>query len=137
MNELALFAGADSSPETEYKTPAHLRERVKAWRAANPDYIRDYRQRNRRAIYITESIRKYGITRDWFEEQLLAQGQSCKTCAQPFDWADKQTKPHIDHCHATGKVRGLLCNRCNTALGLVGDSAELLQKLMEYLNCHG
>jgi hypothetical protein len=139
VNELALFAGADK-PEalaTHWKTPGYMRERARAWRLANPEYVKEYRRKNRRAIYITESMRKYGITREWFDEQMRVQGQACATCALPFDWDDKQTKPHIDHCHATGKVRGLLCNGCNTILGLVSDSAERLSKLTEYLKCHG
>lgn len=64
---------------------------------------------------------------------MLEQGNACATCAKPFDWEDKQTKPHIDHCHTSNKVRGILCNRCNTVLGLVADDAALLASLAGYL----
>lgn len=137
MNELHLFAGAgtqdEPSPATHWKTPGYMRERAKAWRLANPEYVKEYRRKNRRAIYITESIRKYGITRAWFDQQMVAQGNACATCSRLFDWDDKQTKPHIDHCHASKKVRGILCNRCNTVLGLVSDNAALLASLAGYL----
>lgn len=43
------------------------------------------------------------------------------------------TRIAYDHCHATGKFRGWLCMKCNTALGLVGDNIELLQKMIDYL----
>lgn len=39
----------------------------------------------------------------------------------------------VDHCHTTGKVRGLLCNNCNTALGLVDDKIEVLKRMIKYL----
>ena len=40
----------------------------------------------------------------------------------------------VDHCHSTNKVRGVLCNNCNTALGLVGDNIDTLHKMIAYLN---
>lgn len=138
MNELELFAGADRpSEQTHWKTPGYMRERARVWRLANPEYVKQYKRKNRRVAYLQESARKYGITPAWFEQQMREQGDACATCAKLFDWDDKQTKPHIDHCHATGKVRGLLCNRCNSILGLVADSPERLLSLAEYLKCHG
>jgi hypothetical protein len=123
--------------KTHWKSSEYAREKAKAWRLANPDRVAAYRKKNRRKSYLRESARRYGITPEWFWEQMAAQKNSCATCKRPFDWEDKQTKPHIDHCHASGKVRGLLCNRCNSILGLVSDSTERLASLMEYLKCHG
>jgi hypothetical protein len=40
----------------------------------------------------------------------------------------------VDHCHATGKVRGLLCSRCNTALGMIGDTLDAAMKFVRYIN---
>ncbi len=42
----------------------------------------------------------------------------------------------IDHCHKTGEVRGLLCGNCNTALGMINDSAEILTSMLEYIRRH-
>jgi hypothetical protein len=131
MNELALFAGS------ELKTAKQQRDRVKKWREENPEYIKQYRVENRRRIYLVESQRKYGITPEQYEAICDLQKGACATCELQFDWADKQTAPHIDHCHKTGLIRGLLCNKCNTVLGLVNDSADRLQKLSEYIACHG
>jgi hypothetical protein len=136
MNELALFAGA--AMKTHWKSSEYAREKAKAWRLANPDRVKEYRQANRRSIYLTESARKYGITRERFAEMMATQGEACATCRRPFDWGDKQTKPHIDHCHSSKKVRGILCNRCNTVLGLCKDDYGLINNLAEYLRtCHG
>jgi len=117
--------------------PDYQKNKSREWREANQERVRAYRTTNRRQSYLTESARRYGITARQFEEMLSSQGQKCATCAKPFDWSDKQTKPHIDHCHQTSKVRGLLCNRCNTVLGLVEENKGLLSTLIEYLKCHG
>ena len=135
MNELALFAGADM--KADWKTSEYKREKAKAWRLANPDRVSAYRKENRFKSYLQESSRKYGIAPGWFGEQMKVQAGACATCQKPFDWSDKQTKPHIDHCHESKKVRGILCNRCNTVLGLVDDRSALLASLAEYLKCHG
>lgn len=137
MNELALFAGAGGLEVTQWKTPEYKRIKAKQWRLDNPERVIAYRHANRRKIYLQESRRKYGITSEWFEARMAAQGQACATCRKPFCWSNKQTKPHIDHCHSSGTVRGILCNRCNTVLGLVGDQSEILASLAGYLKCHG
>ena len=50
------------------------------------------------------------------------------------DYIPKSTKsPHIDHCHITGKIRKLLCIRCNNALGFLDDSIERLKLCIQYL----
>ncbi|MDQ1746247.1 MAG: hypothetical protein QOD07_510 [Frankiaceae bacterium] len=59
---------------------------------------------------------------------IAAQGGSCATC---------DGKPeHVDHDHATGKVRGVLCFNCNQALGNVRDSVQTLTRLRSYLGRH-
>jgi hypothetical protein len=117
--------------------PDYRREKAREWRAENPDYVRGYRKDNRRRIYLVESARKYGITTEQFDEMWASQNGSCATCRKLFDWSIKQTKPHIDHCHTTGRVRGLLCNACNSVLGIVNENADVLSALIGYLECHG
>lgn len=74
----------------------------------------------------------HGITLEQFDEMLEAQGNCCALC--------KTTKPsgrgryHVDHCHKAGKIRGILCHNCNTALGLFKDSTKTLATAIEYLN---
>ena len=72
---------------------------------------------------------KYGITRKQFDFMLKAQDYKCAICGKEIT----DQEPHIDHDHNTGKVRGLLCGKCNTALGLFGDDPSLLNKAVQYL----
>lgn len=71
----------------------------------------------------------YGITKEEFENFLASQGGLCAICERPL--VDKKT--HIDHCHDTGKVRGLLCGPCNQGLGLFQESKMTLSKALKYL----
>lgn len=85
---------------------------------------------------------KYGITRDEFERKLAAQGHACAVCGttEPRTRAGRRDgKPklrddgwHVDHDHATGAVRGIVCQRCNVALGHIEGDGRLAQ-LSDYL----
>lgn len=76
---------------------------------------------------------KYGITPEKFLEMLAEQDGKCKICGiEPTT----QRGLHVDHCHTTGVVRGLLCHGCNVALGSMRDDPEILLKAVEYLRSH-
>ena len=80
----------------------------------------------------SESLRKlYGITIDDYEEMFKRQGGVCAICRQP---ETGNIRMAVDHCHASGKVRGLLCKNCNTALGNLKDSIEILTNAITYLH---
>lgn len=75
---------------------------------------------------------KYGITVDQYEQMLAAQDGACAICRQ------QQTDPRkkrlaVDHCHETGTVRGLLCEKCNRGIGLLGDNLASLRAATIYL----
>lgn len=80
---------------------------------------------------------KYGITLEQFLEMYDEQDGRCKICSSEIEMYATRDKVHdvanIDHCHETGRIRGLLCNFCNTALGKFKDSPELLIKAAEYI----
>ena len=114
------------------------KQKYRDWREENIDKVRAYRKQNRAKHYRQEVMRKYGVDEGWFDEQLKKQGGMCECCNRKFAWGDKQTTPHVDHCHQSGEVRGILCNRCNSVLGLSKDDPNLLSTLAEYLRkCHG
>ena len=69
--------------------------------------------------------RKFKLTEDQYND--LMKNENCQICDC------KLTKKCIDHCHCTNKIRGVLCNNCNTALGLVGDNVDTLHKMINYL----
>jgi hypothetical protein len=73
----------------------------------------------------------YGITVEEYDEMLVTQGGKCAICS-----ADEPGGPgrwHVDHDHKTSKVRGLLCARCNRALGGFKDDPVILQSAIDYL----
>jgi len=75
---------------------------------------------------------RHGITLEQYEAMLTAQDHKCAICLRYP--ADNLKNPwHVDHDHSTGKVRGILCHSCNTALGNFKDDPEILRKALEYL----
>jgi hypothetical protein len=75
---------------------------------------------------------EYGIPVSEVGDMNRKQMGKCAICKRVFG-GEKINKPHIDHDHASGWVRGLLCNTCNTGLGNFGDDVEKLQNAIEYL----
>lgn len=102
-----------------------LRAKAEAWRLANPER---YDALVRRSWLKT----RYGITPEDYLAMLVAQGGCCAICrtATPGRGAKHFS---VDHDHATGEVRGLLCFKCNAALGLLGDNADTARGLIAYL----
>lgn len=74
---------------------------------------------------------RYGITTERYEDLLRSQGGLCAVCR------DKDSLSLVvDHDHATGRVRGLLCHRCNTAIGFLQDNSVGVRRALEYLERH-
>lgn len=84
--------------------------------------------------------RKYGITGAEYNSMLKAQGGVCAICHGPEKKIDHKTRLlrrlAVDHCHVTGKVRGLLCSRCNMTIGHIDESLELLRSMEMYMQRH-
>ena len=76
---------------------------------------------------------KYGLTLEAYDEMLEAQGGVCAICLEPPGVDAWDRSLHVDHNHKTGKVRGLLCGHCNTAIGKFRDDPQRLARAMEYL----
>lgn len=75
---------------------------------------------------------KYGIEPEDYERMLVKQGGGCAVCgATEADQLSRRL--HVDHDHATGRVRGLLCGPCNHAIGKAGDDPERLRRMAAYL----
>ena len=76
----------------------------------------------------------YDMPPDDYYSRLSAQDGKCaiESCG---NYASERSL-HVDHNHDTGSVRGLLCSKCNTALGLVNENTEILVGLIDYLNMH-
>lgn len=76
--------------------------------------------------------RQFGLTQLQYEAMLLAQGGGCAICGRP-PRASYPGTLHVDHCHDTGRVRGLLCQVCNLSLGKFNHDPDLLRRAAEYL----
>jgi len=74
--------------------------------------------------------KKYGITIVQYEEMLSSQHGLCAICEKP---PAEGKLLHVDHCHKTNVVRGLLCNQCNWYLGKIDNDDDLIGRLLDYL----
>lgn len=84
--------------------------------------------------------RKYGISLDEYEELFNSQYGICAICNRKETVNSNKgatvKKLAVDHCHKTGKIRGLLCHFCNTAIGAFQDDTDLLEKAISYIKKH-
>lgn len=72
---------------------------------------------------------RYGITKETFDQLLDNQDYTCAICKKQIN----ERSSHIDHCHTTGNVRGILCEKCNKGLGQFDDNIEYLNNAIKYL----
>lgn len=109
----------------------------KKYREANKEkrlaMSRIYYQKNKEKLSLAASRKRYKLTQDQYNNLLMSQGGLCASCGKK---CSIQPRLAIDHDHATGKVRGLLCHKCNCALGMLYDSPDLIRKLLEYILKH-
>lgn len=94
-----------------------------SWQKNNPDKLKEIKRR-------TKLLSKYNLTLDEYNQMYFDQKGLCKLCLNPHF----RRPLNVDHCHATGKIRGLLCDKCNLALGLINDDIDLLDRMKEYLS---
>jgi len=95
-----------------------------------------YRSANRDVIKDGKLRASFGITLVEYNALLLSQGNKCAICNKPEVVLSKYGEVKalaVDHCHATGDVRGLLCQKCNQALGLFNDDIDTLISAINYL----
>ncbi len=118
-----------------HKDPETLKAYMRDWRAKNREktraYNRDWRKANptKHASYVME--KRYGITHEERDTLLARQGGVCAICGTSDPGAKRGW--HVDHCHSTGRVRGILCPNCNVGLGNFRDQPHLLTRAIDYL----
>lgn len=118
-----------------YRALSETKEKIKAYQSTpeRKEWRKEYNQ-GRRAMADTKVrerlyrfLRRYNLTEEMYVSMVDERKGCCDICGESLD------DLHIDHCHDTGRVRGLLCRRCNTGLGSFGDSIEGLEKAVSYL----
>lgn len=95
--------------------------KTKSHKPIDKDQIRNYHYK-----------RSYDLTLDQYNQMFEDQKGCCLTCGTHQSLLSKALA--VDHCHKSGRVRGLLCTFCNTALGLVKDNSETLLKMAKYIH---
>ncbi len=78
-----------------------------------------------------QRLKKYGLTLEQYQAMDAAQGSKCAICEKPF-----VTSGQVDHCHATKRVRGLLCIPCNLGLGHLQEDPTILANAISYVEKH-
>lgn len=91
---------------------------------------RDWKRNNTQKHYLNKLKEKFKITPEEYSFLMEKYNQKCGIC---FKNEDKR-RLNVDHCHVTGKVRGILCRKCNLAIGYLGDDIGLLKNAILYLN---
>lgn len=119
----------DADPETAIG-------RVKQWQQENAERLNAYRRAHnatperKRALRDGYYRRTFGISADNVDAMLEAQGGGCAICG----WRpERLASMHVDHCHSTGRIRGLLCINCNQGIGKFAEDPDRLAKAAAYL----
>lgn len=115
-----------------------LAAQQREWRAARPGYSSEThkRWRKRHPEKVLLLNRKWGLRRDFgitpedYDGMHAAQGGKCAICGETEKY---RRHLYIDHDHTTGEIRGLLCNRCNSMLGMARDRIHVLMAAIDYL----
>lgn len=95
-------------------------------------YRSSHKKDEKRRNVFHQKKHKYGLTEDQYLKMFIIQNNKCAICETEFG-IDRNTRANVDHCHVTNNVRGLLCNKCNTLLGMANDDVQILEKARQYL----
>jgi Recombination endonuclease VII len=142
-----VTSGRKPTKKERYAEDLDYRQRTRAynraWHAAHKEEVNALRRRRwtenserrtKQRSYRARNHRKdllkyyYGMSVEDYDAFLARQRGACAICMKP----SAQTLC-VDHCHATGKVRGLLCRKCNLGIGHLGDDPNLLRAAIGYL----
>lgn len=118
------------------------------WAKNNKDKVRERNAKkweSRKAYYQSERgiessrrahlKRMFGMTLEEYNSKLEEQNGVCDICKQPETYG-RASFLSVDHCHNTNEIRGLLCNNCNRAIGLLKDDITVLENAVKYLKKH-
>ena len=125
-----LASRARSNKRVKERDPDGWRKRQRAYqnayKARHPERVKAYYHKR-------NVVKKFGLTPEQYSALLSAQGGVCVICGTP---PTEKRRLAVDHDHATGKVRGLLCGRCNLTIGALEEDTKLLDRAKAYLLEH-
>lgn len=131
-NSAAYWERVKNDPDKRVATRARHKLSQRDWYAKNRDAIikrnRDNYDPERARIY---TLKRYGMTIEQFNEMMARQGGRCACCTVLLLGTER--KVVVDHCHSTGRVRGILCSQCNTGIGMFNEQRHLFASASSYL----
>lgn len=139
--QLVRLDGSKPYSKDNFKWQEHLKrkktETRKEWHARKWAA----RQANNPGLERKRTLkRRFGMTHEQHEEMIRQHDNKCAICGEGetsyCSVSGSRRRLAIDHCHNTGKIRGLLCYRCNTTIGKVKESREILNNMIKYLDIH-
>lgn len=124
------------------KNPKAKIAKVKKWATSNKEKYKLLKKKYRlkakaknRNMDRIRNLKVYGLTIAMYDQMFARQNGLCAICGKP-ELTRGRSNLSVDHNHKTKKVRELLCQKCNHAIGLLGEDKALLQKAIDYLNKH-
>lgn len=121
--------GAHLRPACKECSAKRRRRYYRQTRAKSRQASREHYAQNREKLNTATVARRYGLKPQQYLHLLASSNYSCQVCGV----RPPKAQLHLDHCHSTGEVRGILCRGCNHALGNVKDNHSTLEKLAAYL----
>lgn len=105
------------------------------WTGTNNCVLCDKEKRSERKDKVKDAAfrKKYGMSLADRDSMVEDQGNVCLICQEILDL---QFNTHIDHCHTSGRVRGVLCSKCNQGIGLFRDNPEFMRRAANYVEDH-
>lgn len=95
------------------------------------EYSQSYWKRNAERLRLLRIEREFGLSPEDYGRILEAQEYKCAICLTPESEMGRRLS--VDHCHDTGRVRGLLCTQCNTSIGMLKESPEIIARAARYV----
>ncbi len=114
------------------ENPEKVKANNKRWRDRHRVQIAAYNKANRKNFRRYNLVSRYGLAIEGYNDLFSEQDGKCAICG--IHQTELKKSLHIDHCHKTNKIRGLLCSNCNAAIGLFQDDIENMKCAILYLN---
>lgn len=95
----------------------------------NSERVLKYTNNNKEKIKSRRLLKKYGVTLDWLYQKLIEQEFKCTICNIEIN----ENSAVVDHCHDKNYIRGVICNKCNTAIGFFKNNTDSMKKAIQYL----
>lgn len=110
-------------------TKENAKHSMADWKARNSDKIKhnmaEYRAKNRQKLNRNQILKRFNLTEEQYAFLIDRQNGCCAIC-------DNKAPLAVDHCHATDKIRGLLCGPCNRAIGLLKENPHAIERALDY-----